>query len=133
MSFLSSIFGSGGTSSVSTTTTQQYDQRVAADGSGIAVGQGASLSIDATTPEAWRAANDLITESGFIADKSFQFAGDVGRASLDMVRASEASVLDFLNSRTQSEGATLAQDALKFLVPIAIAAIVVAGLKGFKV
>ena len=115
--------GGGKSSSETNQTTNQYDQRVAVGGDGVAIGAGAV--VDATTPEAWAALDDLIGETGDIAAGAWNF----GKLSQDLIADNTAKVLEFIETRSQSEETTLAEKAMKIALPIAMAAVAVSAFK----
>lgn len=116
--------GGGKSSSSTTQTTNQYDQRVAVGGDGVAIGAGAI--VDATTPEAWAALDDLVEGAGDVATGAWNF----GKLSLDLINDNTAKVLEFIETRTQSEETTLAEKAMKIALPVALAAVAVKAIRG---
>lgn len=108
----------GKSSSSSTTSTQQYDQRVGATDGGVAIGAHAQLDVDMTSPEAWEFGAKAL---------------DFGQEALDIVNEGQQRVLEYVQELRQSEETTLARQALKLALPVAVIAVAVAGLRGVKV
>lgn len=112
-------------SSSSSTQTHQYDNRVAADGEGIAIG--AYATVDATTPEAWEFGAKALdfTEKGFteLVDLTGTVVGGAFSA-IDSANKKVDSAFEFAKQQSQSEEANSLDTLIKVGLPIAAGAYV---------
>lgn len=80
-----------------------------------------------TSPEAFEAAEKLIGTTGELGagaiTGALTFATDIGEAAIDLIGENTAKVLAFMDERSQTEAQTLAEQALKLALPVAIVAL----------
>lgn len=117
----------GKSSSNSTSNANQTDNRVGADGGSIAIGSNAN--VDFIDPGAFEFGEVALRGAFETAQELIGTTGNIASDSLSLVEKTQRQMIGFAESRTQSEETNLAQQALKIALPVAVMAVVVAGLR----
>jgi len=130
----------GGSSSSSSTSTQQTDARVAGDNGSFVVGQDSNVTvqIDETTPEAFATANKAIDESLDFGEDLLTGAGNIitdvlenafGSVNNSSNKAQEAALqaLAFADTASRSDETLILKDIVKIAIPAALLATVAYG------
>lgn len=124
--------GGGGSSSSSTSnTTEQKDQRVATGDGGVAVGAGATVSIDATDSEAFDLGKEAIALVGNIGGQVWSDLMDFNREQADKTTELQTKQIEWLDKQSSSEQSNLGDAIVKIGLP-ALALVMVARTFGGK-